>query len=547
MALDNFTEIFTSIEMIILLASGFCFFCLLRNNVRRKENKMNLAARSFIINQIEELRRPLQGLIGVQDLYSNNQSPASINDYFAITNYCTRHLIRQLDRLQFFVQFDDEIRLSVPSTFSLRSCVKNAISQVQTAEFAGAIKLNTHISPKIGDTIIGYEKALRLILIELLDNSLKYGGNGLISITFTIPPEAPNSIQIGISDSGQGLPMSEVKVFSPTSSKPNNTWIWPNKKNGIGLLTVNRIINKIGAKATVSTELGRGTTYTILLPQTAFRPSQSAPQEIQLESPTKKRALVVDDDPITRHVIANMLNKLSINVDQATDGKNAITQFQEQKYDVVFMDLDMPIMNGFDAGKNIIKNQDPNKKTTLIALSVFCRRSDIERCYKIGFSDFISKPAELDTIRASLRRHRIIEGDTLSPNPKKMEFHKPKNNTAYNHINFNLLLNAMDKDLPLCLEVLKQMKNSLHLSFESLESAIHSNAHKEIFTILHKIEGEFTLIHCHRGLKLAKNMSRMAPHANLAEMVSSCTELRLLIEDVLIEIELLTTPHRSAQ
>ncbi len=286
--------------MLVISAIGAAFFYYRKfsrlqaryKTLRSRSSKSTQSAHRFINDRIVELRRPLNGLVGIQDLRKLNHSPIDIADQIEITDFCSRFLVRQLDRLQLFSEIESTVPKFEETLFSLDQLFKDitVVSAEQANQKIADLKIEK--SEGLHDHYKGLLRPLRLLLVELLDNSYRHAGAKSTRVSIQGATENGNVLVITVSDAGPGLNRELINnLNAPYVHKKNQTVrLWPRMQKGLGFLLIKRLAAHIQAEIKATSQRGEGTVITLSLKTFALTKADAP----QVEMASAERPNVID-------------------------------------------------------------------------------------------------------------------------------------------------------------------------------------------------------------------------------------------------------------
>ncbi len=351
----------------------------------------NALKSEFLANMSHELRTPLNAVLGFTQLLSTDKNLTEgqlekidiisrsgehllslINDILDISKIEAGKL--ELHNTVFSLkQFIGDIR----EMFSLR-CKKNGLSLY--VEFAGDIP----------EMVRGDLGKLRQVIINLVGNAVKFTKEGGIGILVGVEN---GEIKFSVTDSGKGIPSNEIEMimqpFTQSSVTDNEGG------TGLGLAISSRFIQMMGGKLTVQSELGKGSTFTfsLFLPESHEKPAEAESEmvAIAVKKGAEVTALIVDDKELNRLVLKEMLVTAGFITIEVENGKIAVELARDIKPQIIFMDIKMPVMDGYEAMR-LIKGNDANKSIRIFALTASAFTNDEEKILASGFDGFLAKP-----------------------------------------------------------------------------------------------------------------------------------------------------------
>jgi CheY-like chemotaxis protein len=245
---------------------------------------------------------------------------------------------------------------------------------------------------------------IRQILLNLLGNAIKFTENGEVKISVSSFQKDDGywEVLLSVEDTGIGIsPEAISKLFSPFTQAESST---TRRFGGTGLgLTISRsLVELMGGKIWAESSPGEGSTFYVLL---SLKEASLAPHEIIcVPNATVQRkilkVLLAEDNMINQQVILKMLHRLGHEADSAVDGKAAVEAAINGKYDLILMDVQMPVMDGLEATRNIRRLLAGRPK--IIALTASALKEDREKCLQAGMNDFLSKPIRLQDLKVAL-------------------------------------------------------------------------------------------------------------------------------------------------
>ena len=383
----------------------------LTNTMERLE-KANNAKSTFLAVMSHEIRTPLSGILGLISLLKKSGLNEKQNHYLQLVEKSSEWLHRVIsDGLDFSKVEANELIIDL-TPFSLPRALADLVSFYQGVADAKGIQFTSSIDPNLPDCIAGDKVKLMQILNNLLANACKFTEEGEVglSVAATHSDETKVAISFKVTDTGIGIANDEIdNVFKPFKQADSST----SRKfggTGLGLTIADRIVHLMGGKITVNSKKGMGSDFkfTLVFPLAEFlkttAPSRNEDNKLPLWL-RPPRILLVEDHEINQEVLRQLLEVAGCEVGVATDGSQAVDLAHRQDWDLVFMDCQMPVVDGYEATRQIRKSALPrNAALPIIALTAHVTVADKNRCLTAGMSDYLGKPCTLDDITAMLRK-----------------------------------------------------------------------------------------------------------------------------------------------
>ncbi|GGW82541.1 hypothetical protein GCM10007391_14520 [Alteromonas halophila] len=378
-----------------------------------------LEARSmFFANMSHEIRTPIHGVLGMLEALDNTQMDRQQRRFCEVASQSAKALLDIVNDVLDFSKIDaGEMRFEEIS-FSISEMVEKVVSM-----FLGPLKkkqltltLNTHDLE--GEWLVGDPVRLTQILINLVNNAIKFTESGGITIAVNCETQATGGVvlKLAVSDTGVGIDKEkQASIFNPFHQVEKST----QRKyggTGLGLAIVAQIVSHYKGELSVESEPGEGATFTVALPLKtgeAPPPSPDADQPRQLAgNGLSIVALVVEDNQINQLVIGEQLAQLGVQYELAENGAEGVQKMEhalttDRCYDIVLMDCQMPVMDGYQACRTIRKMGAEAARIPIIALTANALADERGNSIAAGMNDFLTKPLSIDRLAACMRMHLI--------------------------------------------------------------------------------------------------------------------------------------------
>jgi signal transduction histidine kinase/CheY-like chemotaxis protein len=378
---------------------------------QRKAEVANAAKTEFLANMSHELRTPLNAILGFTQLMQRSSLPSQKQgEYVTIIQHSAEHLLHLINEVLDLSKLEVQKFEVNLSDFDVMEILDQVYQLFQSQCHSKGITLTVQ-----GDTegpcyIRSDAKKLRQILINLTGNAVKFTNAGSVTLHIHRIPDPTDrsnlTLQIQVVDTGQGIEAQQLdrifESFTQVSSDQGGT--------GLGLTISRRFAQLLGGDLTVTSQVAQGTTFTLALPVQTLAAIEVVPVSRQREvvaiaphQPTY-RLLVVDDRGTNRKFLMDLLTPLGFEVQDAANGQEAWEKWNQWHPHLIFMDMRMPVMDGYEATQRI-KGHLNGQATVIIALTASAFESDREIILAKGCDDFLRKPVKKDLVFEKLRQH----------------------------------------------------------------------------------------------------------------------------------------------
>jgi two-component system, sensor histidine kinase and response regulator len=418
----------------------------------------------FLANMSHEVRTPMNSIIGMTELVLDTHLSRYQQDCLETVKYSADSLLELINDILDFSKIESGMLEYEHVAFNLPILIEETMRSLAVPAQKKGLEFAFFIQEDVPKEVTGDQQRLKQVLLNLLNNAVKFTERGQVILRVTLSAENESSVQVAFTVEDTGIGISEAfqeKLFSSYTQAETST----SRKfggSGLGLAISKALTEGMGGTIRLQSRVGEGSTFTVVLPYPGTQKVFSVPDP----SFSGKKILIVDDHPTSREILENNLRQLGADVGSVDSGDSAVqmlheARFRKAPYDAVLVDCDMPGMDGYTTIE-IMRNHIDPKLPVIMMFTAKELGQNIEKCNEFKIDDYLIKPVSSGQLKQSVATllHPQPEGEKTAPQKQPASRDKAVQKTSDTH-QYHLLLaedNAFNQKLALALTNKKNWK-----------------------------------------------------------------------------------------
>jgi signal transduction histidine kinase/HPt (histidine-containing phosphotransfer) domain-containing protein len=509
-------------------------------HAKKQAERANQSKSIFLANMSHEIRTPMNSIVIANDLLSATQLTADQAEYVEIMKTSSSHLKNIINDILDLSQIESGKIYIHHENFDLYQLL-NEIEQMFSHVIRNkGLTFTFHREDNVPQFVKGDANRIRQILINLIGNALKFTQKGEIKVIILQMPSDNHCTQFEVHDTGIGIPKNKCVEIFKDFTQACNTIRKQFGGTGLGLSICQKLVNLMGGELVVESEESKGSIFSFTIP---FKSGQKITEikENTLEQMPCLKILLVDDVPINRKSAGLLFKKMGHEVMAAENGIDAIKALQSNTFDIIFMDLEMPEMDGLKATQLIRQGEAGNnaQNTPVIAMTAHAMTEIKKKCLETGMNDFISKPVDKKSLVDLFNKLNFLQDHSNMTTSKENQLEK-----NIKDLEIKNLIDAFDGDKEGAFDVIEQAYVDFDVYIDQLRSAYESNNFEALRTVAHTLKGMTANIYANTSNRMAKQLEDAAKQKDDARVNKTYNLFLEQIQQLKSEIyDLIKNPH----
>ena len=475
----------------------------------------NVAKSAFLAHISHEIRTPINAVLGMTELTLDTNLNAEQREYLTMVRDSGKSLLALINDILDFSKIEaGKLDLEI-TKFSLRDGINEVIKIFGVRAKQNGLRLSSSIAPDVRDALLGDPGRLRQILSNLLDNALKFTKQGGIAIRIESESQTAEDVCLHfcVEDSGIGIPREKQQLIFEAFAQADNSTTRKYGGTGLGLSICSRLVTVMGGKIWVESEAGEGSVFHFtarfaLQGQTSRRmysrtaSSKSPTQPLDSLRRRKLHILIVEDNPINQLLAERLIAKRNDTMVVVNSGHEALAILENQEFDLILMDIQMPEMSGIEVTAAIReKEKGTDRHTPIIATTASAMQEDQDRCFEVGMDAYLAKPIDRKALFEAID---LLMG--CSPDIKN----KNGSDRPAKHVfDAAMVLESLDGDFDLMREIVGISLTQFSKHMQNIQDGISKENPKLLERAAHALKGTAANLHASGAMETAAQLEEM--------------------------------------
>ena len=502
---------------------------------RIRAEKASVAKGRFLANMSHEIRTPLTGMLGMVSMLAKSEMTPENRKYFEGLQKAGESLKAIIDDILDLSKIEAEKMETVMAPFELRSSLNSVATLFESMARDRGLRLETSFSDRVPDCVETDEGKLQQVVRNLLSNAIKFTPEGRVAmhVDYLLPDSSNPELILTVSDTGIGIPEDKIDSLFQDFEQLDASYVKQYGGTGLGLSICKRLLKMLGGAISVQSEQGTGTVFTATLP------APSAECALKENKPrysedfcSGMHILVAEDNEVIKLIMGEMLASFRCSHRIVSNGREALEALEKETFDMVLMDVNMPVMDGITATEAIRSTDKRYRDIPIVALTAYAMKEDVDRILAKGMNAHLAKPITFESLFEMLARFRL--GVPEPPFREQAAPPVPRRNVL---LDAESLDKSFGDNLPLLDELAAAINEEGKTRLALLRGHVSRNEYAEAANLTHSMGGSAAILGLNQFSNQCLELERMFQDSQLPSP-ERLDDLRTLFEDSMASLHL---------
>ena len=487
------------------------------------------------------MRTPLNGVFGMLILLEKTPLSAQQSEYIRAAQDAGNHLLHTINDILDFSKLEANKQALDFVDINLQDFLSRLVEPYKHTAKKRNNALLLAIDNSVPGSLVSDPNCIRQLLTNLISNAIKFTHNGTIWVKVYIDK---NKLYFSVKDSGIGMTQIQCKKVFDAFEQADSSTVRKFGGTGLGLSICKDVATLLSGSISVQSKLGQGSEFTIELPLIHSLKNEPENAEAVDSLPNLEdkvfcgqSILLVEDNDINVQIAQQLLKGSNLLVDVASHGQQAVIMIQDKAYDLVLMDLQMPVMGGLEATKYIRQLGPDFQHIPIVAFSANTQQEDIEQCYKAGMQAHIPKPLELDTLNRTLSLFLSMQPKSAMYDPVVSSATNTTELSSTSILDINAALQRLNGDKALLAALYTSFAENNQNAAATAADLLNTQTSKELIGLLHTIKGSAANLGAMDLSAIAGDLETLGKQERWSDLSSSLPQLEDTLAQALSAIE----------